>query len=451
MKKQAPNIVLIMTDQQSAGTTSYEMGGKFIRTPAMDRIAGSGLSFDHAYCAHPLCGPSRTSMFSGYYPHQTQITSNGDFGRDMKNFPCMGSLMKDAGYDTGYVGKWHLPYPVNDSATHGFRYCTNNLSNGADLLNSDKAIEFLQEPRTKPFFLVASYNNPHNICEWARGKRGALPDGAISEPPPLNQLPPIKANSAPQQDEPEAITLLRESYQASPTFPVGDFDAQAWREYLWAYYRMIEHVDHHIGTLLDSLQSLGLKENTVLIFLSDHGDAQGAHGWNQKTVLHDESTRVPCVISHPARIAPRTSPALIQTGVDLIPTLCDLASIQKPEYMPGQSMLASAADEEAEKGRPFIVSHTRFIQGAAMNGSVPDISGRMVRSKNFKYCVYDEGQNNESLVDMQTDPGETVNLARKKLYSEEVQKHRHYLEEFSRELNDPFTVSLSPVSPKEHL
>jgi len=149
---QAPNRVLIMTDQQSAGTTSHEMGETFLRTPAMDRISASGLSFPHAYCAHSLCGPSRTAMFSGYYPHQTQVSSNTDFGRDMKDFPCMGSLLRDAGYDTGYVGKWHLPYPLEDSKTHGFRYCANNLSNGADILNSNKAVEFIQEPRNSPFF-----------------------------------------------------------------------------------------------------------------------------------------------------------------------------------------------------------------------------------------------------------------------------------------------------------
>lgn len=451
MKKQRPNILLIMTDQQSAGVTSHEMGTRFLRTPAMDRIAGDGLSFDHAYCAHPLCGPSRTAMFCGYYPHQTRVSSNADFKRDMKGFPCMGTLLRDAGYDTGYVGKWHLPYPVKDSSTHGFRYCTNNLSNGADILNSTKAVEFLQEERTRPFFLVASYNNPHNICEWARGKRGPLPDGFIGDPPPLNELPPLKANSTPQRDEPEAVTLLRESYQASPTFPVGGFDDQAWREYLWAYYRMIEHVDHHMGTLLDSLQELGLRENTAIIFLSDHGDAQGAHRWNQKTVLHDESTRVPCILSHPARIPPGTSQALVQTGVDLIPTLCDLAGIQKPESMPGQSMLVSAAEDLKGESREFIVSQTRFVQGAPIDGSVPDIRGRMVRSRKFKYCVYDEGRHNESMVDMQCDPGETVNLAGQEEYSEEVRKHRKYLDIFTKETQDPFRASFSAVTPKENL
>jgi arylsulfatase A-like enzyme len=439
----APNILLIMTDQQSADTTSHELGPGRVHTPAMDRLAASGLRFDRAYCAHPLCVPSRTSMFSGRYPHETDTLTNDDLGRDLAAFPCVGALLSRAGYDTGYVGKWHLPYPDGDAA-HGFRFRANLMCNGADIRNPDCASEFLRQRRQSPFFLVVSYNNPHNICEWARGARGSLPDGDIGCPPSGPLCPP-RANSRPQRGEPDVISLLRRSYHASRMFPVGTFNERDWQEYQWAYYRMIECVDGHIARLLDVLESTGLKDNTAVIFVSDHGDAQGAHAWNQKTVLDDESARVPCIVSFPGRLAPGVSHALVQTGVDLAPTLCDLAGIPTPCALPGRSLLQLADGGRAEGGRPYIVTQTRFVQGAASEGVIPRVDGRMVRSQHYKYCVYDQGIQRESLVDMQADPGETVNLAGESSHRAVLETHRGYFEAFSRQFHDPFPGVASAV------
>ncbi|MBF0245619.1 MAG: sulfatase-like hydrolase/transferase [Planctomycetes bacterium] len=428
-----------MTDQLSADAMSCVIGQTYIHTPAIDKLAEKGLRFTQAYCAHPLCVPSRTSMFTGRYPHETGVLSGGS-DHDLTGFPCIGSILGNAGYDTGYVGKWHLSYPIEDPSAHGFRFCSNNICNGADLENFDKASLFLREQRNSPFFLVVSYNNPHNICEWARGARGRLPDGVIKDPPALDQLPPLRLNYRPMRNEPDAISLLRRSYQASPVFPVADFSEREWREYQWAYYRMIECVDNHIAALLDELESTGLSENTAIIFVSDHGDAQGAHAWNQKTVLEDESSRVPCLVSYPKRIAPGVSHALIQTGIDFIPTLCDLAGVKPLPAMHGQSMLRSAAEFGEDFERPYIVTQTRLTQGAEIDGVIPKVDGRMVRSKQYKYCVYDKGIRRESLVDIQTDPGECVNLAVEGEFISEVERHRHYLEEFSCAFSDPFPV-----------
>ncbi len=436
------NILMIMTDQQSADAMSHVIGRTHLQTPAMDRIAVSGLRFNQAYCAHPLCVPSRTSMFTGRYPHETGVLTNNDLRRDVRAFPCIGRILAEAGYDTGYVGKWHFSYPVHDVAAHGFRFLANTIDNGADIANAAKAAEFLQEDRRGPFFLVVSGNNPHNICEWARGDRGNLPDGVIGDIPPLACLPPCKPNHQPPQGEPDAVALLRQAYHASPTFPVGGFGKREWREYQWAYYRMIEHADRNIARVLEALSATGQHERTAIVFLSDHGDAQGAHGWNQKTVLHDESSRVPCLVSCPGRISPAVSNALIQTGVDLMPTLCDLADVVPPAGLPGASMLDTAAHAAKGEGheRPYVVSQTRFVQGAAIHGVIPDIEGRMVRSPRFKYCVYSQGVHRESLVDMQSDPGETVNLAHDKAYHPVLEQHRRWLKEFSIRFCDPFPM-----------
>ena len=142
---------------------------------------------------------------------------------------------------------------------------------------------------------MASFLNPHNICEYARGE--ALPCGPIGEPPAPEQCPPAPANLAPPENEPDSMTMMRKGYHASPTFPVGDFTAEKWRQLRWAYYRMIEKVDAEIGRVLRALRQAGLEEKTLIVFTADHGECAGAHGFNQKTVFYEESVRVPLIVS----------------------------------------------------------------------------------------------------------------------------------------------------------
>lgn len=434
-----PNILLILTDQQSADALGCARCDNELRTPVLDELARSGMRFNRAYCSHPLCVPSRASLFSGHYPHRTGVLSNGDLERDLSAFPCLGKRLAEAGYETAYFGKWHMPYPLDEASRHGFATCRNIRDNGADLHNADEATEFLSTPRDKPFFLVVSYNNPHNICEWARGARGDLPDGSIPPPPPLRDLPPSKPNYAPETDEPEALRLMRKSYHANPLFPVGGFTEEDWRIYRWAYHRMVETVDARVGRILETLEANDQRNHTAIVFLSDHGDAQGAHGWNQKTILSDESARVPCLISFPSRISAGESNQLIQTGIDLTPTICDLAGVEPRDPLPGASMLVSAGRGE-DRRRPYVVTETRFLQGCPNPepGTPELVNGRMLRSDRYKYCVYDWGEHRESLFEMDTDPGETVNLARRPDRQSILDQHRAWFAEWSESTGDTF-------------
>jgi choline-sulfatase len=288
-----PNLLIVMTDQQSADAMSNRMGRKYIHTPNMDSLAANGMSFSRAYCANPLCVPSRTSMFSGRYPTETGVQINGNEKLDPAKFPNMGTIFRNAGYATGFVGKWHMPWPAGDTAAHGFEAVGTKKG---DHVTAASAVEFLRQRRDKPFLLVSSFLNPHNICEWARSE--PLPDGEVGTPPALSECPPARANAAPPKDEPDIMTLMRRSYQSNRLFPVGNFDEKKWREYAWAYHRMIEKVDAEIGKVLAALRETGQEERTVVVFLADHGDCQGAHKWNQKTVFYEESSRVPLIISH---------------------------------------------------------------------------------------------------------------------------------------------------------
>lgn len=400
-----------MTDQQSADALGHKIEGGFLDTPALDLLSRESLAFENAYCAHPLCVPSRNSLFTGRYPHKIGVMVNNDSKKDLSSVPCMGKVLTDAGYDTGYVGKWHLCYSAGRHADiHGFRYVDNIRSNGADAHNVDAAVKFLDEERSDPFFLVASFNNPHNICEWARSpETGAFPDIDVGSPPHLSDRPPLRSNHSDQHGRPQILADLREAYQATNTFPVGHFGEEEWRAYRWAYYRMVESIDREIGRLLEELQRRGLAENTVVVFTSDHGDMQGAHGWNQKTTLYDESTKVPFMIRWPGVVEPGESKALIQNGIDLMPTLCAAAGVQLSEDYPGVDVLGL----NSENDREFIVSETCFAQGADLGSSDAKVDGRMLRTERYKYCAYRAPTSDdleESLTDLHEDPGEMLNL-----------------------------------------
>jgi choline-sulfatase len=431
-----PNILLIMTGQQSADAMSCRIGDRYLKTPAMDSLAARGTSFTRAYTANPLCVPARTAIFTGRYPHETGVQTNEGGNLDPSAFPCMGTVFQRAGYDTGYVGKWHFQINSKDKAAHGFDFTTNLKNNGGDNASTPAAVGFLRKPRTQPFLLVASFINPHNICEWARGQK--LPDGPVGEPLALDQCPPRRANHAPPKNETDIVLLMRRVFQTSPVFPVAGFDEKKWREYIWAYYRMIEMADRHIGAVLQALRETGQERNTLVVFTSDHGDCQGAHGWNQKTVFYDESTRVPLIFCWPGVTKTGTSERLVQMGVDLLPTFCDYAGIPVPKNLPGLSLKATANGQTAADPRAYVVVSTKMLQGATVDGAKPEPEGRMVRSQRYKYCVYDLGQRRESLFDMQQDPGEMLNLADDPEHRAVLNQHRQYLTEWCQKYQDAF-------------
>jgi arylsulfatase A-like enzyme len=431
-----PNILVIITDQQFADAMSCCIGTDYIHTPNMDELAANGMRFTRSYCANPLCVPSRTSMFTGHYPHETCIQINTSEKIDPDKFVCMGRVFKEAGYDTGFFGKWHMPFKEANKNEHGFDTYTGKSGRYSGVPCS----EFIRKDRKRPFLAVASFLNPHNICEWSRGQK--LPGGPIGEPPKPQDCPPLKPNMAPPEGETEIISHMRKAYQAHRLFPVGDFTNDKWRQYLWAYYRLIEKVDRHVGTLLDALRESGQEKNTLVVFLSDHGECHGVHRWNQKTVFYDEAARVPFIISQKGTTPQDTCNALVQTGVDLIPTLCDFANINAPKGLPGRSLKAHALNQSPGDDRPYIVVSNKMVQCEPVDGVMLQPDGRMVRSQKYKYCLYSLGQRRESLVDMHADPGEMVNLTAKSGCRTALLQHREFLRDFAQKHGDKVALSM---------
>ena len=285
--EQSPNILLIITDQQFAEAMSCA-GNPHVQTPAIDGLAARGMRFTESYCTSPVCAPSRGSILTGLFPHQHGVTENGKRIRsDLKEI-CIEHLLAGKGYECVYAGKWHLAASRTISQTELQQHPYRVFADSNDARVSDACVQYLGEEHDRPFFLVASYTNPHDICLWAMGKQEGYQRYPVPEIP-LDQCPPLPTNYAISEDEP---SVLRDYYM-SRHFEYETFNDERWQRYLHAYYWMVEAVDAEIGRLLDAVRANGLEENTLVVFTSDHGDGLAAHQWLGKCTHYEEATRVP--------------------------------------------------------------------------------------------------------------------------------------------------------------
>lgn len=396
----------------------------------MDRIAAKGVRFEQAYASNPICVPSRTSYMTGTMPHENGVDYNGDLvPLDCSRFPVLAGLFRDAGYDTGHFGKWHLPHDIDNVAWSGFitRKAVRNNDVDDDIVRP--CLDFITTKRDAPFLAFASFVNPHDICEFARiltGMPDRLKNGAIPEPPDLDELPPLPENWERPDDEPQAVTdhyMLETTRGIYPSREWGGAEDPRWRQYLWAYYRLVELVDRRVGELLDGLEGAGLDGNTLIVFTSDHGDGMARHRWTQKTLFYDEVARVPFILSWPGKLSPRTVKAnhLLNLGTDLFPTLMDAAGLEKPSRLTGLSALPAATGKADAPAHPFIVSENNLQPKWEARG---DVSGRMIRTPRYKYVRYSHGANREQLFDMEADPLEMRNLVADPAFAEVLNEHR---------------------------
>ena len=432
-----PNVLFIMTDQHVADALSCRMGSRYLKTPALDSIAAHGTFFSRAYAANPICMPARNAIFTGRYPHETGVTANIPRQLDPREFVSMGTYFQRAGYETMYAGKWHLCFEEKDTASHGF---ATMKGKGLDAEIAGNVAAFLRQRHDRPFLAVASFVNPHNVCEYARGE--PLNNGDVGPPPPLDQLPPAPANVLPPKNEPDSMTMMRKSYHATGTFPVGNFTPEKWRELRWAYYRMIEKVDTEIGRVLAALRESGLEENTLIVFTADHGECAGAHGFNQKTVFYEESARVPLIVSLKGTTKPGTSDRLVNVGIDVLPTMLEFAGLERPAKLPGASLRPLALGQSPATWRTHVVVSNNMVQGGPVGLLRPATEGRMLRTDRYKYAVYQFGTQRESLIDLQADPGETNDLARDPDHRAVLLEHRDLLRAFAARHRDPLVAEL---------
>lgn len=430
-----PNILIIMTDQQTADAMSIA-GNKDLHTPAMDKLAQNGIRFTKAYCAQPLCTPSRTALMSGKMPFETGFVGNAPEkdGQWPDDLLMMGKIFQNGGYKTGYVGKWHLPVPTAKKSQHGFEYIENtSFQDYNDAATPSFCARFIKENKNTPFLLVASFLNPHDICEWARDED--LKMDVLEKAPTVDQCPQLPANWKIPQYEPK---IVRDQQKVSfRTYPSVNWTADQWRQYRWAYNRLVEKVDGYIEMVLASLKKYNIEKNTIIIFTADHGDGYAGHSWNQKQILYEESAKIPFIISKIGEWKPRTDDLLVCNGIDIIPTICGFTGIQKPTYLKGID-LSKRITNPSENLRDTLVIETDF----ADNEELLNISGRAVITQNLKYIVYNKGDLKEQLFNLTTDPGEITNLAVNKAYKKELIAMRRYLKKWCSANGDSFQSGL---------
>jgi len=425
LKDTRPNILFIMTDQQHGGMMSCT-GNKWLKTPAMDSLAQEGVRFERAYCANPVCVPSRTSMATGVMPGRLGAFDNGSGMKkaavpDEVDKNSLGRIIKRAGYDTFYGGKVHVCSeldPRNAGYDEYFRDQRDKLPGAC--------IRFMKKKHNKPFFAVASFIKPHDICFAYSAYKGKsrnnmasvdkLYKQALSLPP--GQLPPLPENYVITQDEPEAIEAHLSPKAVTPAITMRQkYDERQWRIYRWIYCRLTEQVDKQIGRILDGLKEVGLQEKTLVVFTSDHGNMDASHRLASKGLFYEESVRVPLIITYKGLTPRKTDKEhRVSTGLDILPTLCDYAGIKPPAHLLGKSLRYIAEGKTVDKWRTYVASENGW--------------GRMIRSKKFKYCIYDTGADREFLVDLENDPGEMRNIANNQRYKKELDEHRQFMKEW---------------------
>ncbi|WP_140487206.1 sulfatase [Flavobacterium sp. GSA192] len=425
-KKEKPNIILIMTDQHQAEALSVA-GNADVKTPNLDRLARSGMRFEKTYVTFPLCTPSRSSIFTGKMPHNLGVNSNevGDNIIKLSEKELMlAKALQLAGYDCAYGGKWHA-HESSMVAGNGF----DMIAPMGDIGLAEKSIDYLKAKKEskKPFFLTVSFDNPHNICEWARNE--PLPYGNILSVP-LHETPQLPKNYQQGNSFPEVLKMEQDANKK--VYPTANYTEEDWRQYRYTYYKLIEKVDLEIGKILDAIYKLNLRENTLILFTSDHGDGNASHRWNQKTALIEESVKVPFIASYKGKIKTnQVNTTLISNGLDLYPTICEYAGVEVPRQLSGKSLKTVFEISNSTLDRDFIVVETKF-EGKNAFGS----SGRAVVGKRFKYVLYSWGKNREQLFDLENDPLEMNNLTDSKSHSKILDQYREYLLDWCKSTGD---------------
>ena len=418
-----PNIIYIFTDQQSA-TMMGCAGNPWLKTPAMDYIANHGIRFERAYTTNPVCVPARIGMMSGRFPSafsspEGEVRENNrgmnvaEISEEVRK-TSLGPQLKLAGYDLAYGGKIHLPEPLNPRKL-GFEVLTSNEGNGL----SSACVDYIHRPHDKPYCLIASFINPHDICymalkkihyetrnEYKGGKDGGsgppaladalrIPDGMGDDEFFEKYCPPLPPNHAPQEDEPHAIDWLIKK-RGFRLLARQNYTERDWRLHRWAYHRLTETVDRQIQLVLDAIKESGQEENTLIIFSSDHGDNDSSHKLEHKTVLYEEAARIPFMVMYkgvvPEGQVDRTH--LVSNGLDLLPTILDYAGIQNAQTdVRGRSLRNIVEGREPDGWRRSLGVESQI--------------GRMVVGDPYKYIRYDKGAEQEQLLDLKTDPNET--------------------------------------------
>jgi len=401
-----PNLLLILCDQLGLDAIAAH-GCPDVRTPNLDRLIRRGTTFIESHSTNPVCSPARSSIMTGRMPVETGVITNGRPIHASR--PNLGQWLRPQGYQTVYCGKWHLPGSYQ-AAIDGFTVLPAGAGQG-DLLDTAVsnacAAWITNRPRSKPYLMVASFLQPHDICYWGNARANRMPpDLGLPFERLRDRLPALPPNHT---AEPEAPAALAKRV-------VRTYSEDMWRYYLYLYARMVEMLDADVGRLLDAVETAGELENTVIAFTADHGDGRARHLHVSKWYPYEEAVKVPMIVSGPGRVREgHRDTAHLVSGLDIMPTLCDYAGAAPPEGCKGSS-LRPLLEGRPTPWRNVVVSEWQR-------------SGRVLRTRDYKYAVF-EGDPVEMLFDMRADPWETKNLAKDPALAPVLVEHRRRLADY---------------------
>ena len=446
-----PNLIYVFADQLRYDAVSCN-GGSYVRTPHIDALCAESLSIDNAVSGHPVCAPYRASLFTGKYTTSTGMVINEI--RMNPNHRCIAHELTDGGYETCYIGKWHLY-----AAQLGHHYDAKNsfVPKGPDRLGFDdtfaaynfhheyyapKAYYHLDTPEKhyaegyepdfmtdyaighlerlaageKPFAMFLSLGTPHD--PWTREN---VPEKYYELVKDADiRLP---GNYAPRND-PHADMWAR----------LKPKERRELTEWMRVYYAMVADLDDNVGRLTAAVDRLGLRDNTIFIFTSDHGEMFGAHGRRAKNIFYDEAVRVPYFVRWGDKLPVGHRDFCFNT-VDIMPTLLSLMGLPCPEEVEGKDLSACLLGK-ADNSVPSLLMGTG---PTAVWG--PGREWRGVRGKQYTYAVY-RADKKEFLFDNIADPYQMRNLASDPAYAEVKEALRKSMYEQMEKIRDGFWPNL---------
>jgi arylsulfatase A-like enzyme len=426
----SPNILFIFSDQQH-----YRAAGfldPFFDTPSLDRLSRESAVFTHSFCTTPQCSPSRSTLLTGFYPHQTGVWGNvGAAGGEPLRQETIGPVLQRGGYYTGYFGKWHLGADVQGTAGWDEEDGVNGAQ-PADSRITRHAQTFLERryregEKQKPWALFLSYDDPHGIYGFKNAGTPLIEDAPLPQSfdkETFEEKPPIHMQF---MDEDQGKVMK-------------SAETRDWRKYRSVYRERVSRFDREIGRVIERLEELGLAENTVIVITSDHGDMDTHHRLIYKgPFMYEQMIRVPLLIKTPGRCngnAAQKYDELI-VNADLFPTLLDYAGLlesYRADSKAGTYALPGRSLRPLLSGKPFKQREFIISEYYSKQKWVNPI--RTIRTQEWKYNLY--AHYGAELYDMQADPHEIHNRAEIKEYKKISAELQGRLTEWIHKTEDPF-------------
>ena len=456
-----PNIIFIFSDDHATNAISAYGGiyNDLARTPNIDRIANEGALLTNTLCTNAICGPSRAAILTGKYSHINKYYKNykgGIFDSKQWTYP---QALKEAGYQTALVGKWHLA-----SEPVGFDYYKYHISQGqqglywnpvyndngkkikekgyATNLTTDFALDWLNGREEKePFCLLLQFKAPHR--EWSPDTKYKDLWEDIEMPYPATFNDTYKGRELTAGDTEMTMDYFsRKDMKMTPPDSLSKKERRKWlrfgvkpgetvvpsenlsneeirkwkyQKYIKDYLATIKSVDDNIGRVLEYLKENGLEENTIVVYASDQGFFLGEHGFFDKRFMYEEALRMPFIIRYPGKIKPGIIVDDIITNIDFAPTLLEMAGIPVPEAVQGNSFFSNLKGKTPQDWRQSMYYH--YYEFPYYHRVQPHYG---IRNQRYKLIHFYYDVDVWEFYDLQNDPSEMNNLINSDTHAELV-------------------------------